>query len=95
MAKTTMRNVDLEPIDRLEEKVKALVSALERLRAEQAHIAAERDRFASEVQSLRAKVGEADGAHAEINALRTEREQIRSRVAGMLEKLDGLSLSEA
>ena len=92
MAKTTMRNVDLEPLDRLEEKVKALVSALERLRADQTRTAAERDRFANEVETLRARLGAADNAHAEISALKTEREQIRSRVAGMLDKLDGLSL---
>ena len=40
MAKTATRSVDLEPIDRLEEKVKLLVSLVERMKLESARAAA-------------------------------------------------------
>jgi hypothetical protein len=45
MAKTATRSVDLEPIDRLEEKVKLLVSLVERLKLESARAAEENQRL--------------------------------------------------
>jgi regulator of replication initiation timing len=86
------RTVDLEPIDRLEEKIKLLVGMVTRLRAEQARAADENGRLAQEIAALRARLADSDGATSEIAALRDEREIIRSRVSDMLEQLEHLSL---
>jgi regulator of replication initiation timing len=93
MAKqATARTVDLEPIDRLEEKIKLLVGIVTRLRAEQARAADENMRLTQEIAALRAGLAESQGATEEIAALRDEREVIRARVGDMLEQLEHLSL---
>ena len=93
MAKTAVaRTIDLEPIDRLEEKVTLLVSMVGRLRAEQARAAEENARLSQELDVLRARLADADGASAELTSLRDEREVIRTRVAEMLQQLDQISL---
>jgi regulator of replication initiation timing len=81
---------DLEPIDRLEDKIKLLVDMVSRLRAEQDKATEENTRLASEIESLRARLTEADGAAAELAALRDERDVIRTRVADMLTQLESL-----
>ena len=86
------RTVDLEPIDRLEEKIKLLVGMVTRLRAEQARAADENVRLTQEIGALRARLADSDGATSEIAALRDEREIIRTRVSDMLEQLEHLSL---
>src|SRR5204862_4870892 len=55
MAKTLTRSVDLEPIDRLEEKVKLLVSLVERMKLESARAAEENQRLSHEIDGLRAR----------------------------------------
>ena len=47
MAKTATRSVELEPIDRLEEKMKRLVGMVDRMKAEQARAAEENQRLAA------------------------------------------------
>ena len=79
---------DLEPIDRLEDKIKLLVDMVARLRADQERAADETERLRREMESLRARLSEADSANAELTALREERDTIRSRVAQMLAQLD-------
>jgi regulator of replication initiation timing len=86
------RSVDLEPIDRLEEKVKLLVSMLARLKADQARAAEENARLSRELESARARIADTEAGLEEMAALRMERESIRGRVTDMLEQLDGLSL---
>jgi regulator of replication initiation timing len=86
------RGIDLEPIDRLEEKIKALVGMIERLRAEQVRMADENTRLVRELDSARARLAEAEGAGAEIAALREERDLIRSRVGEMLQHIESLNL---
>jgi regulator of replication initiation timing len=86
------RTVDLEPIDRLEEKIKLLVGMVTRLRAEQARTADEHVRLTQETAALRARLADSEGATAEITTLRDEREIIRTRVSDMLEQLEHLSL---
>jgi regulator of replication initiation timing len=86
------RGIDLEPIDRLEEKIKALVGMIERLRAEQVRMADENTRLVRELDSTRARLAEAEGAGAEITALREERDLIRSRVGEMLQHIESLNL---
>ncbi len=84
------RTVDLEPIDRLEEKVTVLVDTLTHLRAEQAKAMDENARLIQEIESLRARLTEAESAGAELATLRDERDVIRTRVADMLAQLDAI-----
>jgi len=91
MAKTSSA-VDLEPIDRLAERVKLLVAVLERTRAEQARLAEDNARLSRELEAARARLTAAESDGAEARTLRTEREQIRARVSQMLEQLEGLNL---
>ena len=91
MAKQAVaRTVDLEPIDRLEEKVKLLVSVVAQLRAEHARALDENARLTQDLESLRARLADAESATSELDALRDEREVIRSRVAEMLEQLEAI-----
>ena len=55
MAKVVVtRGVDLEPIDRLEEKLKMLVGVIDRLRADNAKASEDNARLARELDALRA-----------------------------------------
>lgn len=92
MAKVAVRGVDLEPIDRLEEKVKLLVGVIDRLRADQARAADENTRLNRELDGLRARLTEAEGTSSELTALREERALIRSRVDEMLSTIESLNL---
>lgn len=91
-AATAPRTVDLEPIDRLEEKVKLLVELIGRLKTEQARATEENARLSRELEAARAKIADSEAGLAEMTALRMERETIRGRVSDMLEQLEGLSL---
>jgi len=82
------RTVDLEPIDRLEEKIKLLVNMVTRLREEQARAADERARLSQEIDTLRARLADAEETSVELVALRDERNVIRERVAEMLSQLE-------
>ena len=92
MAKTATRGVDLEPIDRLEEKLKRLVGVGDRMKAEGARAAEENQRLARELDTLRARLAASDGLSNEITMLREERDVIRTRVTDMLEQLEALNL---
>jgi FtsZ-binding cell division protein ZapB len=92
MAKAAVRSVDLEPIDRLEEKVKLLVSMVERLKAEQARGAEDNQRLSRELDALRAQMAASDGLASELSSLKEERDVIRTRVTDMLDQLEALSL---
>jgi regulator of replication initiation timing len=85
------RTLDLDPIDRLEDKVKLLVGLVTQLRAEQARAAEENARLTEELEGLRGKVADLDGTTSELAALRDERELVRARVSDMLRQLDHLS----
>jgi FtsZ-binding cell division protein ZapB len=92
MAKTAMRSVDLEPIDRLEEKVKLLVSMVERLKSEQARSADENQRLSRDLDAMRAQAAATDGVASELSTMKEERDVIRTRVTDMLVQLEALSL---
>jgi regulator of replication initiation timing len=92
MAKTASRGVELEPIDRLEEKLKMLVSMVDRMKAEHARAAEENQRLARELDALRARLASTDGLSSELSALKEERDVIRTRVADMLEQLEAINL---
>jgi len=85
------RTVDLDPIDRLEDKVKLLVGLVTQLRAEQARANDENARLTEELEGLRSRVADLDGTTSELTALRDERELVRARVSDMLRQLDHLN----
>jgi regulator of replication initiation timing len=96
MAKTAtaaaMPSAGLDPIDRLEQKLKMLVSVVERMKTEQLRAADENQRLTREVEALRARLAANDGLASEVTALKGERDVIRSRVAEMLDQLEALNL---
>lgn len=92
MVKTATRSVELEPIDRLEEKIKLLVGMVDRMRAEQTRAAEENQRLARELDAVRARLSSTDAAMSELSTLKEERDVIRNRVTEMLEQLEALSL---
>jgi regulator of replication initiation timing len=92
MSKTATRGVDLEPIDRLEEKLKRLVGMVDRMKAEGARAAEENQRLARELDAMRARLAASDGLSNEVTMLREERDVIRTRVTDMLEQLEALNV---
>jgi regulator of replication initiation timing len=90
--KTATRGIELEPIDRLEEKVKALVALIDRMRTDQTRAAEENDRLAREIEALRARVASGETMTTELSSLKEERDLIRTRVGEMLEQLEALNL---
>ena len=84
------RTVDLDPIDRLEDKVKLLVGMVTQLRAEQTRTLEENARLTEELEGLRSRVADLDGTTSELAALRDERDLVRARVSDMLRQLDHL-----
>ena len=92
MAKTATPSVDLEPIDRLEEKVKLLVSLVERMKLESARAAEENQRLSHEIDGLRSRLASSESVVSELSTLKEERDVIRTRVTDMLEQLEALNL---
>jgi len=108
MAKTAVATpaVDIEVIDRLEQKLKQLVAVLDRTRGEaaraseelartrgeHARTSEENARLRTELDASRARLNDAEGTAVELTALRGEREQIRGRVEDMLRQIEALNL---
>jgi regulator of replication initiation timing len=92
MAKVATRGVELEPIDRLEEKLKLLVAMVDRMKADEARMGEENLRLSRELESMRARIASSDGLANELSSLKEERDVIRTRVTEMLEQLEALNL---
>ena len=94
MAKAAVatQSVDFEAIDRLEQKLKMLVTVLDRTRTDYARANEDNARLRAELDAARARVADAEGAGTELTVLRSEREQIRSRVDDMLRQIEALNL---
>jgi regulator of replication initiation timing len=92
MAKTATRSVDLEPIDRLEAKLKLLVGMVDRMRSEQARAAEENQRLSRELESMRGRLAATETVTSELSMLKEERDVIRTRVGEMLDQLEALNL---
>lgn len=91
MAKSaTLARTELDPIDRLEEKVKLLVSVVAQLRNDHARATEENTRLVREIEGLRARLTDSEATSSELTVLREERDLIRSRVAEMLEQLEAI-----
>lgn len=87
MAKT-VRALDLEPIERLEEKVRTLADLIDRLRQEHRAALEENGRLKVEFEGLQSRMADAEHASAELTALREERDHVRSRVESILGQLE-------
>ena len=90
--KTATRSIELEPIDRLEDKLRRLVGMVERMRDEQARASEENQRLSRELDAARAQVASSDTVASELSTLKEEREIIRARVGEMLDQLEALNL---
>jgi regulator of replication initiation timing len=91
MAKTA-QSVEIDAIERLEDKVRKLVALVEEMRGERARLAAENRSLGDEVGALRKKLVDGEGAAAEVATLREERDQVRTRVKDMLAQIEALEL---
>ena len=92
MTKTATRSVDLEPIDRLEAKLKLLVGMVDRMKSEQARTAEENQRLSRELESMRGRLAATENINSELSMLKEERDVIRTRVGDMLDQLEALNL---
>ena len=84
--------VDVQPIDRLEEKVRQMVGVIDALRTEKARAAEEVSRLQQEVASLKSRLADGATASAELATMREERDLIRARVTQMISQIDKLDL---
>jgi regulator of replication initiation timing len=84
--------VELQPIDRLEEKIRQLVGMIDALRAERAKAVDEAAHLSRELDATRARLDDATTASAEASSLREERELIRNRVVQMIAEIDKLKI---
>lgn len=84
--------MDVEPIDRLEEKVKQLVGVIDTLRGERAKAQDDVARLQRELDAARGRLNESATATADLSTLREERELIRARVSKMIADIDRLNL---
>ena len=91
MAKTA-QTLEIDAIERLEDKVKKLVTMVEQMRVDHTRLTAENKTLGDEVATLRKRLVDAEGASAEITALRSERDHIRGRVDDMLRQIEALNL---
>jgi len=92
MTKTATGSVDLEPIDRLEAKLKLLVGMVDRMKSEQARAAEENQRLSRELESMRGRLAATENINSELSMLKEERDVIRTRVGDMLDQLEALNL---
>ena len=90
MAKTMAAGT--EPLDRLEEKIKLLVSTIARLKGEHTRLTEDNGRLQRELAAVQERLGQAEQAGTEVGALREERDLIRTRVGEILAELDTLKL---
>ena len=92
MVRSGAAAVDVQPIDRLEEKVRQMVSVIDALRAEKTSAIEESARLQQEVASLKMRIAEGASASADLATMREERDLIRARVTQMISQIDKLSL---
>ena len=84
--------VDVEPIERLSQKVKSLIAVLERTRTELTQTVEDNLRLSREVEHLKTQLAQAERTGADATTLREEREQVRARVSEMLEQLEAINV---
>lgn len=85
-------DTDVEPIERLAEKVKGLIALLDRTRNELNKTIEDNRQLNQEVERLRADLVDAKRTGEDLSELQAERAVIRSRVTQMLDQLDALQV---
>lgn len=88
MATTT----DLQPIDRLEEKVRQLVQLVDTLRADRTKALDHAAHLERDLDVATARIATLESSSAETAGLRDEREKIRLRVVDLISHIDKLNL---
>lgn len=87
------RALDLEPLERLEGKVRQLVAIVEQLRTEKSALADDNARLQVQLDTLQSKIADTEAqAGAELQTLREERDRVRDRVASLLAQIESLEL---
>ena len=84
--------VALKQMERLADKIKALVDILERTREELSQKMQDNKRLQHEIESMREKLSASVNTGEEMTTLLAEREQIKSRVNEMLKQLEGINV---
>ena len=84
--------VDLGVVERLDEKIRQLITLVERSRTEAQKLRADNDRLGKELDALQTQLVDAEGVATELRSTREERDQVRARVADMLAQLDALQM---
>ena len=88
----TVRSLDMATLDRLAEKVSALVQLLEQTRYELAETSENNVRLSNEIEALQSQFAQSQDDGLEMQTLLDEREQIRARVTEILDQLESLDL---
>ena len=88
----TVQSLDMDTLDRLAEKVSALVQMLEQTRNELADTTENNTRLSNELEALQARFAQSQQDGLEMQTLLDERDQIRARVTDILEQLESLDL---
>ena len=88
----TVQSLDMDTLDRLAEKVSALVKMLEQTRNELADTTENNTRLSNELEALQARFAQSQQDGLEMQTLLDERDQIRARVTDILEQLESLDL---
>jgi len=88
----TVQSLDMATLDRLAEKVSALVQLLEQTRNELAETSENNVRLSNELEALQGQFAQSQDDGLEMQTLLDEREQIRARVTEILAQLESLNL---
>jgi regulator of replication initiation timing len=88
----TVQSLDMDTLDRLAEKVSALVQMLEQTRNELADTSDNNTRLSNELEALQARFSQSQHDDLNMQTLLDERDQIRTRVTEILDQLESLDL---
>ena len=88
----TVQSLDMATLDRLADKVSALVQLLEQTRTELAETGENNVRLSNELEALQGQFAQSQDDGLEMRTLLDEREQIRARVTEILDQLESLNL---
>ena len=88
----TVQSLDMATLDRLAEKVSALVQLLEQTRNELAETSENNVRLSNALEALQGQFAQSQDDGLEMQTLLDEREQIRARVTEILAQLESLNL---
>ena len=88
----TVQSLDMDTLDRLAEKVSALVQMLEQTRNELADTSENNTRLSNELEPLQARFSQSQQDDLEMQTLLDDRDQIRARVTEILDQLESLDL---